>query len=153
MDRIVDWGVKIFTEQVPLGKAETKFLGNLFREFLKADPRDLDFSQFEHPTARTTDPISSHEGVDRVATKRQREAVLSEVHIRPGRTARELAGETGLDYEMVHKRLPELRTEGKVSNHRQPLQRDRYGTLFPLRPSTRKCSVTGRQAMEWWPVT
>ena len=68
-------------------------------------------------------------------TAAQREKVLTLVRAFPYRTARELARKVNdgvLTHDAIHKRLPELRTQGRVKNH-----------------MVRHCAVSGKKAMTW----
>ena len=61
--------------------------------------------------------------------------ILTIVRMFPYRTARELAAKVNPDmitHDMIHKRLPELRTAGLVIN-----------------AQSRTCTVTGKRAMTW----
>lgn len=64
--------------------------------------------------------------------KGQRQLCHAAVTRLPGRTAREIEDQIGIK---AHKRLPELRQRGLVSN----------GEM-------RRCSVSGRLACTWYPV-
>ena len=66
-------------------------------------------------------------------TRRHRAVCLDAVTRSPGLTAREVEDRTGIK---AHKRLPELRGEGVVSNGQ-----------------ARTCTVSGRHAMTWYPGT
>ena len=63
--------------------------------------------------------------------KRHRDICLAVVKRQPGLTAREIEARIGIK---AHKRLPELRSDGLVSNG-----------------SSRLCTVSGLQAMTWQP--
>ena len=68
-------------------------------------------------------------------TDAQRAKVFELVRAFPYRTARELSRkvtEDVLPHDAIHKRLPELRAQGRVKNH-----------------MTRHCAVTGKKAMTW----
>lgn len=89
--------------------------------------------------ARKTDPRTSHEAAreaeasGRAATHRA--ICLEEVKKNPGRTAAEIAKETGLERHVPSRRLPELREAGLVKN-----------------VEIRVCRVTGRNSMTWYAV-
>jgi hypothetical protein len=76
--------------------------------------------EFMSMRARNSDPSSSHDSAAHVAKKgiarRQCEAVLAALKLRPGRTSNELADEAGLDRYVVARRLPELRGRGLVEH-------------------------------------
>ena len=91
--------------------------------------------------ARRDDPATSKRSAREVVRegrqKRLQALVADAVRRYPGRTGRELAHASGLYYECVHKRLPELLA------------------LDP--PKARKgeartCMVSRRQATTWWPA-
>jgi predicted ArsR family transcriptional regulator len=89
--------------------------------------------------ARKTDPQTSHdaareaEASGRAATHRA--ICLEEVRKNSGRTAAEIAVETGLERHVPSRRLPELRDAGLVENR-----------------EVRVCRVTGRNSMTWYAV-
>lgn len=90
--------------------------------------------------ARSTDPISSHlaaaEMVDSGEQDRQCQIVLKLVRRCPGHTCSELAAFcVELDRHQIARRLPDLRTAGKVRNGVE-----------------RPCSVSGRTQCTWHPV-
>lgn len=62
--------------------------------------------------ARNTDPISSFLAAHRIESsgiaENQRIRAFKAVKAYPGCTSRELSVLTGLDYDMLHKRLPEI---------------------------------------------
>ena len=89
------------------------------------------------PRARKTDPESSH-----IAAKVyddifniQQEQVFEALSKHPDVTSHELAKSENLDRYIVARRLPELRSQGRVTNG-----------------SIRKCNVTGNKAMTWFCV-
>ena len=90
------------------------------------------------PAARRTDPKTSKQAADDVTVSGQRrrdvDRVAEAVRAHKGSTARELANFAKLDYEMVHKRLPDA---------------ERLGLLF--RAGDRRCSRTQKKAVLWWP--
>ena len=90
------------------------------------------------PAARATDPHTSHEAAAQLdatgARGFQQRIAAQAVERHPGLTSMELAKKTGLDRYMLARRLPECRTASAV----------RMG-------EARECSVSGRQAMTWWP--
>ena len=77
-----------------------------------------DYSQYETPAARKSDPITSHEADKRIKKTGKvhmwRLKVLEALIDYPDLTARELSIASGLPHEMVHKRLPELADRGLV---------------------------------------
>lgn len=88
---------------------------------------------------RSTDPATSREAAALMdgtgAATAHREACLAEVRRLPGQTAAEIAKAIGLERHEPSRRLPELRTAGRVRN----------GT-------SRICAVVGHRSMTWWPV-
>ncbi len=64
--------------------------------------------------------------------QRQRDMCLSAVKQHTGLTAREIEARIGIK---AHKRLPEVRADGLVSNG-----------------PPRACTVSGREAMTWYPA-
>lgn len=91
------------------------------------------------PRAARTDPVTSHDSADHVTKSglAQYQALLCQAAVaaHPGRTSQELCESTQLDRYMLARRLPELRAAGKVRNG-----------------ETVRCSVTGSNAMTWWPA-
>lgn len=92
----------------------------------------------ETPAARATDPDTSSLAAEAVTRSGQRgenqQVVGATVAKHPGCTSRELAGHCVLDRYEIARRLPECETGGSVH-----------------RGSARKCSVSSRKAMTWWP--
>lgn len=74
-------------------------------------------------------------GLKFVEQARQALLCLAAVVAHPGRTSQELCEDTRLDRYVLARRLPELREAGKVRNG-----------------DNVRCSVTGRNAMTWWPA-
>ncbi|OFW99283.1 MAG: hypothetical protein A3E78_11900 [Alphaproteobacteria bacterium RIFCSPHIGHO2_12_FULL_63_12] len=72
-----------------------------------------------HPMARATDHDSSHAAADKLEASGkaqvQRNLVLSLVQRWPGMSSGQLARLGAVDRYVVARRLPELRSEGKVS--------------------------------------
>jgi len=120
----------------------------------------------ESTGARRTDPASSHEAVptpEKAAKDMQR--VLDALrrwwfdHSTPP-TARELATYSGILYETVHKRLPDLEDAGEVVRYvesylgtvRMAALGTAYNRKHPCgnKPFMRKCTVTGKRACVWW---
>lgn len=100
----------------------------------------------ETPAARHTDPITSHLAAEEhtasgIRGEQQRRA-LAAVRAIPGLTSFELALRSGIDRYELGRRLPELRISKAVFN---PQVDD--DELF-----TRRCTVSGKRAMEWWPT-
>jgi hypothetical protein len=92
-----------------------------------------------HTLARTTDPESSHLAAEHVVSGRaasQRAAVLVAVEEHPGLTSFELAAHCRLDRWQIARRLPEI---------------ERL-TRLVRRGHKRVCSVSGMQALTWWPA-
>lgn len=92
----------------------------------------------ETPIARRRDPDSSHLAAKEITASGQRAAqqaqAIAAVKQFPGRTSQELCELTGLDRYMLARRLPECITANGV---RKGIQR--------------RCSVTGKTALTWWP--
>ena len=88
--------------------------------------------------ARTHDPYTSHEAAaDMEQTghaERQQQRCLAAVEGCPGCTARELARKTGIAFEVMHKRLPELRGQGLLVNL-----------------AKRRCNITDKLCLTWYP--
>lgn len=99
-------------------------------------PEQAQLSWLEQPVARRTDPATSHEAAERVtrdgSRARQVAACLDAVRRWPGCTSAELAVRMGVSRYMPARRLPELRSAGKVANG-----------------VSRECSVTRRAALTW----
>lgn len=91
------------------------------------------------PMARTTDPLSSHlaageiEGSGRRAS--QQVEALAAVRKHSGSTSHELAEATGLDRYALARRLGEVEERGLIR-----------------RGDFRRCAVSGRLVLTWWPV-
>ena len=89
--------------------------------------------------ARVGDPFTSHqaaaeaEGSGLAASARA--FCLAAVEARPGLTAGEYARDHHVERTVFGRRLPELRSDGKIKNG-----------------PVRECEVTGRASMTWWPV-
>lgn len=85
---------------------------------------------------RHTDPptsiLAGRDAESSGLARRQRRRCFDAVAAAPGLTAREI--ETRIDVK-AHKRLPELRAAGLVTNG-----------------ESRRCRVTGRLAMTWLPL-
>ena len=90
------------------------------------------------PNARVSDPLSSHLAGEEVtlsgARRRFAELVLEMVQARPGMTSAELAHWRAVDRYAVARRLPDLEHEERVHQGKG-----------------RKCEVSGRLAVTWWP--
>ena len=89
------------------------------------------------PTARGTDPESSHQAAEHITkigdrATQQRQVVRAAAKW-PGLTSRELAAKMNQCRYVVARRLPEV----------SPI----YVTNGP----PRRCTVTGRLAQTWWP--
>lgn len=93
----------------------------------------------ETPAARSTDPETSHLAAEQHtasgARAHQLAQAISAVRAFPGRTSFELALATDLDRYMLARRLPEAIAAGAVK-----------------KGAAKACSVTGRQALTWWPA-
>lgn len=93
----------------------------------------------ETPAARRSDPESSHlaaEEITRSGRRGQQQAqAIAAVRAFPGCTSFELAMRTDIDRYILARRLPECVTAGAVRKGEQ-----------------RTCSVTGRQALTWYPT-
>jgi hypothetical protein len=91
----------------------------------------------DEPIARRDDLDSSHQSAEELTESgerdRQKTRVLQAVTANPGKTSRELAAITGIPNEVLHKRLPDLRTDQHLMNGQQ-----------------RQCSVTLRRAVTWY---
>jgi hypothetical protein len=100
------------------------------------------------PRAANADPETSHEAAEYIADsgalKAQQDLVIGYVHQFPGRTSAELALEhakatcgTWKEHRhMFGRRLPEVAVD----------------VLHVKRGPKRKCAVTGRNAITWWPA-
>ena len=90
------------------------------------------------PAARRTDPESSHRAALHITRtgKRgaQQDQAIAAVRQFPGCTSFELAMRTHLDRYMLARRASECEAAGRI----------RRGEL-------RRCSVSGRTALTWWP--
>lgn len=88
--------------------------------------------------SRKTDPYTSHQAAAEAESSGRasghRRICLSAVIEKPGRTAAEVAAETNLERHVPSRRLPELRSAGRVYNG-----------------EVRVCLVTGRNSMTWYP--
>jgi len=93
----------------------------------------------ETPAARHSDPESSHlaaEEINRSGKRGQQQAqAIAAVKAFPGCTSFELALKTDIDRYTLARRLPECITACAVRKGEQ-----------------RTCSITGRQALTWWPT-
>jgi hypothetical protein len=106
-------------------------------------PKDVPWqSGAAHPfhrncsTRPTNDPETSREAAQQLvaspAYEKQLERVLGAVKHNPCCTGRELSGCSYIDYECVHKRLPELKQRGLVTSG-----------------NPRQCGISGRKALTW----
>lgn len=90
--------------------------------------------------SRKTDPESSRLAADEVAVSgaadNQREACLKVVLKKPGLTSAEIAKNLGFDRHQAARRLPELRDQVSLIINGEP----------------RKCAVTNRKSITWFPV-
>lgn len=91
------------------------------------------------PAARNSDPESSHLAAEHVTRsgKRGQQQTQATAAVRsfPGCTSFELALKTDIDRYTLARRLPECVTAGSVRKGEQ-----------------RTCSITGRQALTWFPI-
>lgn len=91
------------------------------------------------PAARNSDPVTSHQAADHITRSgkrgQQQAQAIAAVKAFPGLTSFELAMRTDIDRYVMARRLPECVTAGAV----------RKGPA-------RTCSITGRQALTWWPI-
>jgi hypothetical protein len=90
------------------------------------------------PAARRTDPETSHLAAAHIIANgarghNQRQAAEA-VRNFPGRTSRELAAECKMDRHELARRLPECKRAGAV-----------------FIGAVKTCSISGRQALTWWP--
>jgi hypothetical protein len=87
--------------------------------------------------ARSTDPLTSWDAADHMVRSgkaaRQRAIVIAAVRDHPGCTSFELSRHCPLERHQVARRLPEC--------------------AELMKGAARKCSVTGNQAVTWWPVS
>lgn len=101
--------------------------------------------------ARTTDPHTSHEAAESVSSISAivREQCLQLLHRFGPLTSHEIARTSllDLDYEMVHKRMPELRKLGLVEWKQIGEKTDRKGVLRPIYET--RPSPSGRQECVW----
>ncbi len=104
-------------------------------KYISDEARQLSFPGAE-PIARNVDPGTSHLSAEYLTESGKRDAqkrlVLDAVINYPNMTSRELAEITGIDNEVFHKRLPDLR---------------RDGWLWSGDP--RECRITHRHALIW----
>lgn len=99
-------------------------------------------AQLQMPLSRSTDPLSSHIAADSIRPhiESQEETVMKVLGAHPGFTSRELAqrlriqtgGNEEKHHQIFHRRLPGLRTKGKVVNGQM-----------------RTCRVSGRLSQTW----
>lgn len=91
------------------------------------------------PAARKTDPETSHLAAEEITASgrraHQQDQAVWAVAKHHGCASAELAAETGFCRFMLARRLPEAAIAGRV-----------------YRGGARKCRVTGRMAMTWWPA-
>lgn len=107
------------------------------------------------PIARRTDPVTSHQAAEHITANgtrgAQQAAVYTWVKSYPGHTAQELAelclskGGT-LDRYVFGRRLSEIAATEDPRTHK-PLS-----PLVFAGKEKRKCKITGRLALVWWPV-
>ena len=91
-----------------------------------------------HLPARNTDPSTSHAAAEHVTVSGKRAAqqaiTAKAVEQYPGLTSLELSRRARVDRYMLARRLPEVEETGQVR-----------------RGQERRCSVSGRLALTWWP--
>ena len=91
------------------------------------------------PCARATDPVTSHMAAEHMtksgARGMQQYHVLRAVEQYRGHTAHELAEMALLDYYAIMRRVGELEVAGRIK-----------------RGEKRKCTVSGRMVLTWWPT-
>lgn len=93
---------------------------------------------FDDLPARGSDPMTSKLAAEQLEASgqlTQQQLLVANLVLRyPGLTARELARRYPVSHEIVHKRMAECERRGKVR-----------------RGEPRRCQVTGRMAITWWP--
>jgi len=98
------------------------------------------FNKFTEPLARNYDPPTSHQAaraiVDEGKLGPMRKLVLRLVREHPGQTGSELDSLSPGRKDQAHKRTREL---------------EKLGLIY--RGVVRPCSISGRQAATWWPIT
>lgn len=91
------------------------------------------------PATRCTDPVTSHMAAEALTKSgrrnEQQEIVLAAVERYPGRTARELERDSGLDYYVIMRRINEV-----------------VFAKCAKAGKRRRCAVSGNYATEWWPT-
>ena len=91
------------------------------------------------PVSRKTDPASSKAAeaeINRTGSRRaQQEIILEYVRQSPGDTSLEMSDKLCLDRYQIARRLADLKNAG-----------------FVYQADIRKCSVSGRDAVTWYPV-
>jgi predicted HTH transcriptional regulator len=109
--------------------------GEIIQEQTTIDYSRVDYSQYESPTARSTDPVTSHiAGEDsKDFAEKHRAIALRTVKLHPFSTAAELAEKCSLTQHQLSRRLPELRDRGLVET-----------TGFPV-----ICRVRGTKMKPW----
>ena len=109
--------------------------------------------------SKTRDPLSSHRAGDAIRHDRiletQNNATLAAVKKHNGSTSKELAAVYHLDRHMVARRLPGLRTMGKVRNcfdNAKHCKVCTQGTSIAdcEYANMRICTVGGRLSITWW---
>ena len=96
----------------------------------------LNFDDGLRARSRTTDPASSREAAEKIASSgqltRQCIVVLDALQRFPNSTSAELSEHAGLDRHMVARRLPDLERAGRVT-----------------KGEIRKCKSNGSKAVQW----
>ena len=91
------------------------------------------------PCARATDPVTSHMAAEHMtksgARGMQQYHVLRAIEQYRGHTAHELAEMALLDYYAIMRRVGELEVAGRIK-----------------RGEKRRCTVSGRTVLTWWPT-
>jgi hypothetical protein len=91
------------------------------------------------PASRRDDPETSklaEKQINRSGVRgRQQVLAMNAVHAHPGLTSRELALAARIEYDALHKRLPECEKAGVIR-----------------RGHAHACSVSGKLAVTWFPV-
>jgi hypothetical protein len=100
---------------------------------------DRPVRRIEMPAARATDPQSSHDAADEHTARGARQCNIERVvdHVRAfeGLTSAEIAKRTGLERHEAARRLPDAEKAGAVQ-----------------KGAMRRCSISGRLVVTWWPA-
>ena len=91
------------------------------------------------PLARNTDPMTSHQAAEDAAKSGRVvshiDRIVSAIKEHPGKTSAELAQITGLERHEAARRTS-----------------DAHALAMVVKGRARKCSLSNRNAMTWWPV-